>query len=275
MTAHGVEHIYSYQVGGEVKADRQAAVAIGDYMYSKCFSDQYVTIGGFPFTPTTEKNHVSAIVHLGDAEFNVMTGFRGDGNSYRLRQVKESEAADGCGFRLLQARVGDKQLSESYVKKMEEERRTAQQVSPASTPRAGWAELMMGAGLLAGYAALVLPWLGLLHSRRTAAIIAAALAGTCTLLVFLPAHEVLRGNVRFGLLGASVLILMSWGICIKLAVSAASEKKQFAGGVFDKSTAPIATKTPAGRIVRSIVVSIVAAIALYFALSVVISLIWR
>ena len=120
-TSRGIEHAYSYRMT-QGQGNRQAAAEIADYMYSQCFNNQYEAIGGKPITPSTDANHVSMVEDDGKG-FKVITGFRGDGDSFRLERTDRKD--DGCGFRMVHARIKGVVIPESYARILEEQLKKA------------------------------------------------------------------------------------------------------------------------------------------------------
>jgi len=215
MTAHGMEHAFTYQVING-PGNRQTAVDAADFLHSPCFSAQYAAIGGKPFTPSPDADYVNTVVDEGTA-LRVVTGPLGDGDSYALE--KTDKAADSCGFRLKSARIAKsgQLLSGSFANEVakrvappQERPAPAQPVIPVqATDRDGVAIFTMYLAMISGVLALVVPRLVFARNRRAAALAAGGLAGTCTLMAVGSAWT-LENYISIEVLVNAVLVLLAW-----------------------------------------------------------------
>ena len=123
VSANGIEHVFTYQAT-QGSGDRQSAVDLADFMYSRCFVAQYAAIGGRPFTPSPDSDFVSAVLDDGKG-FDVRTGPLLNGDSYGLE--KTDKRADNCRFRIQHARMSKTGvvLPESYARELEEQNKKA------------------------------------------------------------------------------------------------------------------------------------------------------
>jgi hypothetical protein len=210
--ANGMEHRFVHQVV-QGAGDREAALRAVDFIYSKCFWDSFAAIGGKPFTPSPQTGFVSTVLEVGGG-FQVVTGPRSDGDSYRLEKT-----GDACGFRIAHARSArtSTSLPESYAKEMARNQAQAQAQLMAQQrvpPDRSWIAIpAMWAAFVFGLLGLVAPWFFLPLGRDTVAVVSGVLAGCCTIAAMISAYTMPGGyNIRVDLVINGFLILACWSL---------------------------------------------------------------
>ena len=242
MTAQGIAHVFTHVVDTGPENPRDA-VEVADYMYSACFATQFKALGGKKPPPPFNPFPITTVVSHGDGII-VRTGPDDSGDVYQLG--KTDRAADGCGFRIVNARMNKTGLAlpEGFAKdlaKQEEQgrkemlaqqqarERQAQQARDAAAGTVDaqeWiATITMFAAMAFGGLSLFLPWLFVKRGRWTAAHVAGILAVACTVsavisAIFMPT----KYNIRIDLLINGALVVMAWMVYGGLAMWAAGKK---------------------------------------------------
>lgn len=249
MTANGMEHAFSHQIAGG-SGDRRAVVDAVDFIYSRCWNDQFTAIGGKPFTPSPDSDFVSTVLDDGRG-YTVITGPLSDGNSYRLEKTDRS--GDDCGFRIHHVRLlkAGVILPESYAKEA---------AAQAEKDDAAWREQMLArerelarATPLAAspegtrveeWIAMIFFFIAMIFSglavdtwplRRSdpwgAARRAGMFATLCTVAaIFSAALVPMTVNIRIDLLADAVVVLGAWVAFVSLAIYAAAGGRKDQGG---------------------------------------------
>ncbi len=226
MSANGLEHVFSYEVV-KGSGNKQTALDVVDFMYSRCYGVQFAAIGGKPFTPSPDSDYVNTVLDDGQG-LNVATGPLGDGDSYRLE--KTDKKLDNCGFRIQHARMARSgiMLPESYAKEQEKIRQeskaelkrrqaadeAAREARAAQQARAGalgkLAEQGLLAAMLCAVAAIIVPWIGKLIGPRFSAVSAGVLAAVATIVFVLAEMYLPSFKIRLDLLIIPPLLLLAW-----------------------------------------------------------------
>jgi len=227
MSANGIEHAFTYQViRGE--GNRQRAVDAAGFLHSPCFSTQYAAIGGTPFAPSPDADYVNTVIDEGTT-LRIVTGPLGDGDSYVVE--KTDQAADNCGFRLMNARIArsgvqlpaglasevarratlplEKPAAAPPVIPVEVRGQGRATLGPLALDRDNFAIVIMYLAMVCGVLALLLPRLAPAKDRYAAARMAGGLAGACTLMAASSAWYI-ENYFRIELLVNGALVLLAW-----------------------------------------------------------------
>lgn len=250
MTANGMEHAFSHQIAGG-SGDRRAVVDAVDFIYSRCWNDQFTAIGGKPFTPSPDSDFVSTVLDDGRG-YTVITGPLSDGNSYRLEKTDRS--GDDCGFRIHHVRLvkAGVILPESYAKEAaaqaekdaaawrekelalqrERERAMQHEAPDEGTQVQEWiAMIFFFTAMIFGGLAVVKPWPLRRSDPWGAARKAGMFATLCTVAaIFSAALVPMTINIRIDLLADAVVVLGAWVAFATLAISAAAGGRKDQGG---------------------------------------------